>query len=236
MSFQTFWHFIEELASKPLPPQVDRSLMGSKSGTDQNNLTAALTAFDLIGAGGVVKPALRQLVEADADARKPILAALVRHYYPAPITVSEDHGTEQQLHEAFQESFNMSGGETRRKSVTFFLHAARTAGVPLSANFPQTRSGSGAPGASRPKKTGARKKTNSGSGGVAGKKDEAGSEEQYQLSVNLQTGGTMSLTVSVNPLTLRGQDRTFFYEVVDKLTDYQAEHSDDSQPDAEAGS
>jgi len=35
MSFQTFWNFIGELAKKPLPPQIDRSLLGSKSGTDQ---------------------------------------------------------------------------------------------------------------------------------------------------------------------------------------------------------
>ena len=39
-------------------------------------------------------------------------------------------------------------------------------------------------------------------------------------TVRLRTGGTMSLTVNVNPLSLRGDDRAFFYEIVDKLSDY----------------
>lgn len=35
----------------------------------------------------------------------------------------------------------------------------------------------------------------------------------------------MRLTVDVNPLSLRGNDRKFFYDIVDKLTDSTDEHA-----------
>lgn len=38
LSFQTFWGFVKELAAKPLPPQIDRTMLDKKSGTDQMNL------------------------------------------------------------------------------------------------------------------------------------------------------------------------------------------------------
>ena len=38
LSFQTFWAFLDELAAKPLPPQIDRSMLDKKSGTDQAGL------------------------------------------------------------------------------------------------------------------------------------------------------------------------------------------------------
>lgn len=34
----------------------------------------------------------------------------------------------------------------------------------------------------------------------------------------------MTLTVNVDPLTLKGTDREFFYEVVDKLDEYAAKN------------
>ena len=40
----------------------------------------------------------------------------------------------------------------------------------------------------------------------------------------LATGGTMTLTVSVDPLTLRGEERTFFFQVVDLLDEYAVNH------------
>src|SRR4051794_11347239 len=69
MSFQTFWRFIEELHSKPLPPQIDRSLMVTKSGTDQASLSATLAAFGLIGPRGEVQPALTRLVQGEEESR-----------------------------------------------------------------------------------------------------------------------------------------------------------------------
>jgi hypothetical protein len=41
----------------------------------------------------------------------------------------------------------------------------------------------------------------------------------------------MTLAVNVNPISLRGEDRAFFYDIVDKMADYdQAEVVEASYP------
>ena len=67
LSFQTFWAFIQELASKPLPPQIDRSMMDTKSGTDQSNILSTMRAFGLIDESQAVMPFLQQLVRTDEN-------------------------------------------------------------------------------------------------------------------------------------------------------------------------
>jgi hypothetical protein len=225
LPFATFWRFVEELATHPLPPVIDRSLMGTKSGSDQVNLISALRTFGLIDDDRSVRPELVELAADDAEVRKEKLRELVKRHYAAALEVSAQNGTEQQLHECFRGQYGVDGADTRRKSVTYFLHAARRADIPLSPHFPSTRSGSGAPGQRRSrakKKVVAATTINSGSDG-AGQSPKA----DYEISVKLQTGGTMSLTVNVNPLSLRGADRAFFYEIVDMLADYADQHPAD---------
>jgi hypothetical protein len=222
MSFQTFLTFVEELASRPLPPQIDRSMMGSKSGTDQNNLTSALKGFGLINSDHRVEPALVQLATSDETKRNEKLAELVRAYYPDPITVSEQNGTEGQLIESFKRSFSLDTVETRRKAITFFLHAARVAGIPLSPHFPQTRTGSGSPGTPRPKRS-AKRKTAPPVNGAGASNSTATRPNQPggdTYSVSLQSGGSVSVVVSVNLFALSTEDRNFVIDLVDKLKGY----------------
>ena len=220
MSFQTFWSFVEDLSTHPLPPLIDRSLMGTKSGTDQANLMSTLKAFDLVDQEQRVQPALVALTEADDEGRKPLLAEIIRRQYGAALTVSDSNGTASQLDQCFRESYGVTGADTVRKSVTFFLHAARMAGVPLSPHFKSTRSGQGAPG--QPRKRATQRKSKNGSsrpGSVANQQSEP--LDAYRLEVNLSTGGTMTLIVNVDPINLRGDDRIFFYDIVDRMTDYE---------------
>jgi hypothetical protein len=145
LAFKTFWTFIEDLATKPLPPRIDRSLMRSKSGSDQVGLTAAMKSFGLIN-GSQEVTGLRELAATDEAGRVQWLALEVRKHYAAQMKVSDENGTEQQLRDSFKESFGLESADTLRKSMTFFLHAARTAGIETSAYFPTTRSGSGVQG------------------------------------------------------------------------------------------
>lgn len=234
MAFQTFWNFLDELSSKPLPPRIDRSLMGSKSGTDQNNLMAGLLSFGLVDAAGAVLPRMQKFAAADLDGRKGILGELVEEYYPDELAVSRANDTINALHESFRENFGLTAAETRRKCETFFLHALRVAELPISPHFPQTRSGSGAPGT--PKKRLVRKKTGTGGTPAQPAHDDPTAEDDdtedtsvYKHTVTLQSGGTMTLAVTVNPLALRGTDRAFFYDIVDALVDYQERSPESSQ-------
>lgn len=236
MSFQTFLTFVEELASRPLPPQVDRSMMTSKSGTDQNNLMSALKGFGLINGDHCVEPALVQLATSDEAMRNEKLAELVRTYYPDPIAVSEQNGTEGQLVESFKQSFSLDTAETRRKAITFFLHAARVAGIPLSPHFPQTRTGSGSPGTPRPKRSAKRKTPPAANG--AGASNAAAKPNQPDgdtYSVSLHSGGSVSVVVSVNLFALSTEDRNFVIDLVDKLKGYpRSPDAVEDLPDASA--
>ncbi|WP_313675076.1 hypothetical protein [Mycolicibacterium sp.] len=224
MSFQTFWNFISELGSKQLPPRIDRSLMITKSGSDQANLMMALTSFGLVDDQSNVLPKLQELTAANDDDRKSVLAHLVTRYYAEPMRVSANHGTSKDLNDAFTTSYpSIASSDTRRKCVTFFLHAAHTGGLPLSVHFPTTRSGSGAPGASKTRKASPRRKSPAADadgrdGGQPG--DQGQSEDGDTYTVELTSGGSVSVVVRVNLFALTTDDRDFVIDLVDKLKGY----------------
>lgn len=150
MSFQTFWNFLQDVASKPLPPKLDRSMMTSESGTDQTKLITTMQTFGLIDEAGRVQVVLESFQIADAAGRKAMLGNWVHAQYGPALRVSAQSGTSQDLTDVFREELGMTGAGTRRKAITFFQHAAQHAGITLSPHFPKTRTGSGAPDTPRP--------------------------------------------------------------------------------------
>jgi hypothetical protein len=205
MSFQTFWNFMQELTKLPLPPQIDRSLMDSKSGTDQANLTAALKGFGFIRDDLTVEPLLQQFVETDEAGQKAILRGLVAEHYHDALQVSANNGTEKLLHDSFREVFDLDAAETRRKAITFFLHAARTSGIALSPHFPATRSGSGGGGTPRAKKP-PKRKTGSTGGGPSGTSSSTpngnGAPRGETKVFDFGEAGTVTLNVDLQWLKL----------------------------------
>jgi len=217
-SFQTFWAFQDEILSKPLPPQIDRSLLNTKSGTDQAFLLGATKFFGFISEDLAVTPLLQDWQEYDAEARKKSLGSLVLSLYPSQMAVSAQTGTEKQLLESFEQAFEYTG-ETRRKAATFFLHAARTAGLPLSVHFPATRGGSGSGTKSGARKRSVRRpKVDPPAAPPAPTIGDTG--DTYK--VTLKAGGSVTLTVSVSHFALSKNrtDRDFVNGLIDALTDY----------------
>ena len=223
MSFQTFWSFIEELASKPLPPRVDRSLMTSKSGSDQANLISALWAFGLTDEGGNVQDELTLLVGTPPEDRKAAFGELVRKFYTGPLRVSAENGTQADLNKVFTDDYEgMSSPETRRKAITFFLHSARNAEIPLSPHFPATRSGSGAPGAPKAKRTPAKRKQHNDDKGDAGSQlpPPPGASSLTTQTVILKSGGTVTLGYNMSLFDLDDDDQEFVLDLVRKVKNY----------------
>lgn len=225
MSFQTFWNFIDELAAKPLPPRVDRSIMTSKSGTDQANLILALTSFALTDGEGHVQPALTRLVGIEKDQRAKVFGDMIKAYYVEPLRVSAENGTTNDLNRAFAEGYtSIASPDTRRKAITFFLHAARNAGIELSPHFPPTRSGQGAPGVPKAKRGGPRKTKVNGGGAVAppippSTPTPVGGHSQ---TVTLQSGGSITLTYDVNMFEISDADEAFVLDLIKKLRTYRS--------------
>ena len=218
LPFKTFWTFVNDLLAAPLPPQIDRSLMTSKSGTDQVHLTAALKGFGLID-GSQTVTGLRDLENIDDQARARWLAEQIRLHYPKQVELSEQNGTEHQLKESFRDVFVINSADTLRKSITFFLHAVQQAGIPLSPHFPSTRSGSGAPGTPKPRRPSSRRKPPADQA-----KNDAGTKRVHvegdTHTLELDSGATAALTISMNVMTTSVADRKFLFELIDKLQSY----------------
>lgn len=206
MSFHTFWNFTRELGTKPLPPRIDRSIMAGKSGTDQANLFLALASFGLIDQDANVLPLLEKLTSAEEEQRKALLAEMVQGNYVEPMRVSASNGTAKDLDNAFRDNYpSIASPDTRRKATTFFLHAAKTAGLELSVHFPKTRSGPGAPGIPRAKKA-ARRKPTPPSGAVPSP-PQAGAhlDRGDRVEVKFGSQGTFVGYVDVRWLDLPGE-------------------------------
>lgn len=225
-SFSTFWNYVLGLANKPLPTHLDRSMMTGKSGTDQATIISALKFFELIDTtqGNKVEDSLIDLVQATGDARKQFLARLVRQSYSGQLAVSDLPGTEAQLHKSFEDEFGVTG-ETRRKASTFFLHAAREAGIEVSPHFPKPRSGQGR---AAPGKKAAKKKAG-GKSATRGPTKTTDAEGGDTYTLGLDSGTEVQLTVRADLMSLMRHDgdRKFVMELVDKLDSYGSSEEDE---------
>jgi hypothetical protein len=192
--------------------------MRSKSGSDQVSLTAAMKSFGLISASQEVT-GLKELAATDDEGRLQWLAVEVRRHYAAQIKASEENGTEQQLKDSFKSAFGLESADPLRKAMTFFLHAARTAKIEVSPHFPITRSGSGAPGTPKPRRAVKRKPS------ASPPKDE--SDQAVSLAtagdvytLTMKSGPVLTFAVDMNVIEASVDDRTFIFEIVDKLRGY----------------
>lgn len=223
-SFGTFWNYVSGLKAETLPPQLDRSMMRGKSGSDQAVINMALKFFGLVDPAhnNLVLDSLKRFVAADSEGRKVILADLVRTHYPRQMEVSDQLGTEKLLHESFETAFGYTG-ETRRKAATFLLHAANTAGIPVSPNFPKARAGQGRPANGVIKKVGTRSK--GAAAGPTKTKNEVGGDT---YTIQLQSGGTVQLIVTADLMALlrHDDDRKLVTELIEKMESYEGNEDD----------
>lgn len=129
-SFKTMTNLFERLEEdQAIPPKIDRSFLGGSEG-QKTQVLAALKFFDLIGDDGAVKPLFQQIVGATKE-RPKLIRGLLEKHYPEATRLAGVHATTQQL----QDTFAPLGGDTLRKAVTFYLHAAKYSGHPLSRHF-----------------------------------------------------------------------------------------------------
>jgi hypothetical protein len=144
-AFRTILNLVERTEKGAAPPRIDRSfLSGSEGGKTQT--LSALKSLGLIGKQGEVTPKLTTLVKNPAN-RPDLFRALLESHYPDQIALSGVHATQRQLEESFKK--NELVGDTRRKAIAFYLHAAKYAHLPLSPNFKAPRLRGNAVGARR---------------------------------------------------------------------------------------
>lgn len=129
VSYATFKTFLDGLKASGLPSRIDRGVMGSMSGASQSHLISALNSMNLVTSTGQPTPTLDELVHSEGKDREKILKSLLRQSFP--FLFEDGFVLETDTAKHFDEQFSKAdiAVETARKCKSFFLAAAKDAGI-----------------------------------------------------------------------------------------------------------
>ena len=132
-TFPSFLNFLNKLRETQVPSRIDPSVFGNASGSVSYSVIAALKYLKLIGTDGVPSPEFVALVRADDDARKPLFQDVLGAGYPTLYRGEVDIRTTTagQFDEHIRQVYDLKGS-TVDKVATFFIAAAKYAGLEIS--------------------------------------------------------------------------------------------------------
>jgi hypothetical protein len=211
--FKTFQTALDVLA-QGLPNKIDRSMWPSFAGGTQSQILSAFRFLELIDEKGITQPTLRTLVQ-EEERRSTNLAAILEAQYPKVIALARENASPNQFKDAMSE---LSSEGTLRKAMAFFVPAAKYAGVPIPKLW-QTRKKRGTGNASRRKVV--REKQETKPDGVkGGRPPKSTRQEGTTKMIELSSGGTVTLSIAVDLISLSVEDRKWLFELIDKLAAY----------------
>jgi hypothetical protein len=215
--YRTFKSAIELLEQHGLPNRIDRTLWPSFSGVIQSQLIAAFRFFSLIKPDGVPTPKLELLVR-DKSNRKGHLQQMLKEAYPTLMAIDLTKATIGQFNDAMRK-YELSP-ETTKKASSFFLQAAKDAGLPMSKHIlDKTR-------AVRKRKPVSATSRN-GSTSTAG--TTSSSSGRPGRTVLLDAGVELTLTTSADTFSMTKNDREFVSRLLDLLDQYEDEHGEETE-------
>ena len=154
MAFQTLRTLWERMEKGGIPPKIDRSFLTGSEG-NKTLVLAGLKWLGLLTETGEVKGTFIDLVNAKLETKPSLILAVLLDKYPIANRLGATNGTHKQLEDAF-DAMGVGGAVTRRKAISFYLHAAKFATLPVSNFFKAVRTGTSRLG----KKTGPRRNKN----------------------------------------------------------------------------
>jgi len=129
ISFQTLLTFLKALKTDGLPPQIDKSVLSRLSGGVQNQMKMALRALGLME-GDKPTDSLESLVNTfETPEFEQVLLQRLKATYPYVFDLDLMTATPTM----FADAFKVTGAkeDVSRKCRTFFMHAAKRAGVEM---------------------------------------------------------------------------------------------------------
>ncbi len=211
--YATMISSFESLRTNGIPKSgvIDKSIWDSQSGTIQAQLILAYRFLGLIDDSKKVLPPLPRLVDASPDERKPLLKAIIEEKYHSVIAIGLTTISPAQFEEAFRK-FDISGS-TLDRAVRFFVKSCSELGIPIGKRFLE-----------RAKPTGARKKRQPGEKPVAkvATPSTAGVVVHgTSRTINLKSGGTLTLSATLDLFSLNAFDRAYVFKFIDELEKYE---------------
>ncbi len=195
--FKTFLTSIETF-ERGVPNQLDRSVWPSYSGAIQGQLLAAYRFLGLMDQEQVPTAALRELA-ASPERRPALVRDLVERHYRALVALDLTRTSPRQLDEALRK-YGLSGA-THKKAVSFFLQAVQYGGMPISPLL--------------------KAKTRTAAAGHRRAPEAApAAGAPTTRTVQLRSGGTVTVTASLDLFALSADDRAFVFDLIDRLQKY----------------
>ncbi len=133
VSYRTLKTFIEDLKAHGIPTRIDRSVWGAKfSGSVGAQLMSALRFLQLIDGSDAPQDELKTLVDRfNTDKWASAVQPILQSSYKPIMGLSLEQISPAQLADEFKKAYTAQDAVIQ-KSITFFLHAAQDAGIPLS--------------------------------------------------------------------------------------------------------
>jgi hypothetical protein len=216
VSWSTFSNVLDAL-TQGIPNQIDRSVFPTQSGSQQTQLLTAFKFLGLTDEDGKPQPALEALAVRDEASRKKQTAKLLRDHYPELFALRLEKATPDELSKAVEAHYGVSGS-TRDKAVRFFLGAAEFAGVTLS------------PLLAVKKRRGPARKRRATKVRSAGPTTDELTQNQVQPPnagtvrvIRFENGGSISISESVQAMTLTPRDRKFIGALLELFDEYEQE-------------
>ncbi|HZN13366.1 MAG TPA: DUF5343 domain-containing protein [Acidimicrobiales bacterium] len=217
IAWRTITDLIERMVQEEPPARIDKSYLDSYSGGYQTQVIAALNVLGMREEDGSVTDLLQALVEADEELRKKMVGELVRSIYGSVLALGIN-ATQQQMLDAFK-ALGVNPGDTMRKVIAFFLNAAKFSGITVSRHWRVPRV---------PPSTRAKKATPVGTEepdenlGAKPHEPQAGSTGKPNVRIiELRSGGTVSVTVSVDLFSLSTDDEKFVMGLIKSMRLYE---------------
>ncbi len=130
--YTTFTSFLNSLKKTGIPSHIDRSVMGTMSGSGQSAMIATLKSLRLINLELEPTPELSSLVNGSESDFSTTLNKLVKSTYSFLFdgSIQIENTTSKKVEEKFRNIG--ASGSTLTKCISFFLAAAKAAGIPVS--------------------------------------------------------------------------------------------------------
>jgi hypothetical protein len=216
--FKTFLNAVEVL-EQGLPDPLDRSVWPSWSGGVQSQTLGAFKFLGLIDEKGNVQNILHRLVDAKSEERKTVVKEIIEERYKEAVKLGEVNSTFQQLQDLFRQYGVESG--TLERVTRFFLDSCEYTGIKCSAHW------------AKAKKTARRQS----------KKDDSTTNDKTILqhsitndekakniqTIQLKSGGTISLSVVVDLISLSTEDREWLFKMIDQFKEYMNKKSEQNK-------
>jgi hypothetical protein len=227
ISWKTFQNAVEQLSKAELPNVLDKTVFIGMSFSNQNQLFTGMRFLGLIDDKNRPTPDLEALATEDEGARKHKLKEIIQHRYSELFALNLKKTTPDELDKKMAESYRVSG-LTRDRAVRFFVGAAKYLNIEMSPLL-AGKTANGSPRVA--KKRVQRKQTFSSAGTPFNQGESTGTSK----TVRLQSGGTLTLSATLDLFSLNTDDRKFVFELIDKLDGYQQPALVRPEPTAEPG-